>query len=143
MGRFRYLEEMVLSDAAFDVEGRDLDDLFATAALALADLMVDPATVPTTLERAITLTAPKADLLLHDWLSELIFRKDRDREVFTRAEVRVSGGNGAWRLDAGLRGGPLTAPGVESRADPKAVTFHQFALAPVDQGWRARVVIDI
>ncbi len=43
MGRFRFLEEMVLSDAAVDLEGEDLDDLFETAALALADLMVDPA----------------------------------------------------------------------------------------------------
>ncbi len=143
MGRFRFLEEMVLSDAAVDLEGEDLDDLFETAALALADLMVDPATVPVTVERSIALAADKADLLLYDWLSELIFRKDRHQEVFVHAEVRVTGGDGAWRLEARVGGGSLHAPGVECRADPKAVTFHQFALAEADGGWRARVVIDI
>lgn len=143
MGRFRYLEGMVLSDAAIDLEGNSLDDLFGTAAVALADLMVDPATVPSTVERTIALAAPKADLLLFDWLSELIFRKDRDREVFTHAETRVSGGGDAWRLEARLRGGSLLEPGVERRSDAKAVTFHQFALVPADGGWRARVVIDI
>jgi SHS2 domain-containing protein len=32
---------------------------------------------------------------------------------------------------------------AELRADPKAVTFHQFALERSNGGWRARIVIDI
>ena len=44
MGRYEFLEEVALADCAVDVEGNDLDDLFATAAAALADVMVDPAT---------------------------------------------------------------------------------------------------
>lgn len=73
---------MALADCAVDLEGRDLDDLFETAAAALAQLMVDPATVAVTIDRAVALEAPGLDLLLYDWMSELIFLKDRDRQVF-------------------------------------------------------------
>ena len=142
MGRYEFLEEVALADCAVDVEGSDLDDLFATAAAALADVMVDPATVPSTVERTITLTAPQLDLLLYDWLSELIYRKDRDGEVFTRAEVRVSG-TGPFELTARAHGGVLDPEKTALRADAKAVTFHQFALERRGAGWRARIVIDI
>ena len=142
MGRYEFLEEVALADCAVDVEGNDLDDLFATAAAALADVMVDPATVPSTVERTIALTAPQLDLLLYDWLSELIYRKDRDREVFTRAEVRVSG-TGPFELTARVHGGVLDPERTGLRADAKAVTLHQFALERHGTGWRARIVIDI
>ena len=59
MGRWRFGEEVALADCAVDLEGRDLDDLFETAALALAHLMVDPTTVAVTLDRVIALEAAK------------------------------------------------------------------------------------
>jgi SHS2 domain-containing protein len=133
---------MALADCALEIEGHDLDDLFETAAGALAELMVDPTTVELSVERRIALAADTVDLLLYDWLSELIFRKDRDREVFPRARVRV-GGKGPFRLDADVRGGVIDRVRTALRADPKAVTFHQFAVRPADSGWQARLVIDI
>jgi SHS2 domain-containing protein len=64
MGRYTFLEDMALADCAVEVEGRDLDDLFEPAAAALARLMVDPATLTITVERAITLEASELDMLL-------------------------------------------------------------------------------
>jgi SHS2 domain-containing protein len=143
VGRWDIIEEAAIADCALAVEGTDLDDLFATAARALADLMVDPATLSLTLERTITLEAPEPDLLLHDWLAELIFLKDRDAAVFPDAEVRVTG-DGPFALRARVRGGTIDRVRTELRADAKAVTFHQLGVerAP-GGGWRARVVIDI
>src|SRR6266545_2846175 len=119
-----------------------LETNFETAAAALASVMVDPATLEITIEREITLTAAQLDLLLFDWLSELIFLKDRDRQVFPRAQVEVSG-SGPYELRARVHGGVIDLERTALGADPKAVTFHQFALQRVDGGWRARVVIDI
>ena len=142
MGRYTFLEDVALADCAIELEGHDLDDLFETAAVALAALMVDPATVPRAVERTITVTAPELDLLFYDWLAELIFRKDRDREVFTRIRPRVSGA-GPFRVEAEVDGGPIDPSQTLLRADPKAVTLHQLAVTRVGSGWRARVVIDI
>lgn len=142
VGRYEVLEAMAVADCALDVEGESLDDLFETAARAVAELMVDPATVSPSAEREVALTASSLDLLLYDWLSELIFLKDSEQMVFPETTVRVSGPSPA-RLGARLRGAVIDPARMTLRADPKAVTFHQFALAPHDGGWRARLVIDI
>lgn len=142
MGRYTFLDDIALADCAVDIEGETLDDLFETAAAALARLMVDPATLPLTDRESITLEAAELDMLLYDWLSELIFLKDRDRRVFPRARVEVTGA-GPYRLAAHVEGGVIDPARTALGADPKAVTFHQFALEPRDGGWRARVVVDI
>lgn len=142
MGRWTVLEQVALADVALDVDGHDLDDLFATAARALADLMVDPATLGSDQTREIALSAPRLDLLLFDWLSELIYLKDAQGQVFPEVAVHVVDGEPA-RLDARLRGGRIDPARTALRADPKAVTFHQFALERRGAGWRARIVIDV
>lgn len=142
MGRFTALEEIAVADCALEIEGDSLDDLFETAARALCEVMVDPATVAPTVERSVDLSAGAVDLLFYDWLSELIYLKDRDREVFTESRVHVTG-RSPWRLAARLQGGSIDPERTGLRADPKAVTFHRFAVEPAGSGWRARVVIDI
>jgi len=42
-----------------------------------------------------------------------------------------------------LEGGAIDPEHTALRADPKAVTFHQFMLEQAEGGWRARLVIDI
>ncbi len=142
MGRFEFLESVAVADCAVEIEGDDLDDLFVTAARTLAEVMVDPATVRPSVERSLELTAPSLDLLLYDWLSELIYVKDAEQLVFPLAEARVTAGP-PCRLVARLRGGAIDRGTTALRADPKAVTLHQFRLEPAAHGWRARLVIDI
>ena len=142
MGRYEFLEDVALADCAIEIEGRSLDDLFETAALALAHLMVDPDTLPLTEERSVQLEAAELDMLLHDWLSELIFLKDRDSQVFPRARALVTGA-GPYLLAASVQGVTIDPELTSLRADQKAVTFHQLAVEQVSTGWRARVVIDI
>ena len=142
MGCYRFVEEVAIADCAIDLEGRDLGDLFETAAAALARVMVDPDTVAVTAERAIALEAPALDLLMFDWLSELIFLKDRDRLVFTRTSAAVSGA-GPYALTARATGGLIEPPRTMLGADPKAVTLYQLAVERAADGYRARVVIDI
>lgn len=142
MGHYEILDTVAVADCAFDVQGRDLGDLFETVARAVAELMVDPATLAVTLEREVALAADTLDLLLFDWVSELIFLKDAEQAVFPVAAVTVTG-EPSPRLDARLRGGRIDRERTALRADAKALTFHQFALGPRDGGWHARLVIDI
>jgi SHS2 domain-containing protein len=141
VGSWTVLEDIAIADCALEIHGADLADLFATAARALADAMVDPATVARDVERTVSLQARARDLLLHEWLSELIFLKDSERLVFPEAFATVYAA--APELTARLRGGRIEPPRTALRADPKAVTFHQFALEPRAGGWYARLVIDI
>jgi SHS2 domain-containing protein len=136
------LEAIALADCALEIHGDDLDDLFATAARALVETMVDPATVAPTHERTLHLEAASLDLLFYDWLAELIFLKDSEGAVFPQVSVRVHL-DAASRLSARLTGGPLDPPRTALRADVKAVTFHRFSIEREGEEWRARVVLDI
>lgn len=143
MGQYRVLDDIALADCAFEIDGGDLPDLFETAAVALAELMVDPATLRGGVEHGIELRAPALDLLLYDWLAELIYRKDCDREIFPHVRVEVTG-QGPFTLRAQVMGGTIDAARTTLGSDPKAVTFHQLRVEELDgSGWRARVVIDI
>ncbi len=55
MGRYTFLEDVALADCAVEIEGKSLEDLFETAAAAIARLMVDPGTLAITVERRIEL----------------------------------------------------------------------------------------
>ena len=143
MGRFEFVDSVAIADCAVEVEGQNLDDLFETAARALAELMVDPSTVPRVVERMVTLAASSLDMLMYDWLSELIYVKDAEQLILPYARVRVREG-APCRLTAELEGGPIVAGRTALRSDPKAVTLYRLTVEPSPpRGWRARVVIDI
>jgi protein archease len=141
VGLWTPLEDVAIADCALEIEGHSLDDLFATAGRAVAEVMADPATVPLTDVRTLAVTAPSLELLLYDWLSELLFLKDSEQMVFPRVETHVEAGS-PCRLVATLRGSRL-APGTDRRADPKAMTLHRFRLSGADDGWRCSLVLDI
>ena len=101
----------------------------------------DPETVARDIEQTLRLEAPSLDLLLHEWMSELILLKDSDRLIFPDALVSVRAAPPT--LTARVTGGCIERTRTILRADPKAVTFHQFALERRGGGWYARVVIDI
>src|SRR5437879_6165508 len=44
VGRYTFLEDVALADCAVEIEAKDPEDLFETAAAVLAALMVDPGT---------------------------------------------------------------------------------------------------
>jgi SHS2 domain-containing protein len=141
MKSWNVLDDVAVADCALELRGGDLDDLFATGARALAEIMVDPETVSRDVEQTLRLEASTLDLLFHEWLSELIFLKDKDQLVFPEAVVGVCAAPPA--LTACLTGGRIEPARTGLRADPKAVTFHRFALEPRGDGWYACVVIDI
>jgi len=142
MGRYVVREDVAVADCALEIEGRDLGDLFETAARAVAELMVDPGTVATAIRREIALAATALDLLFFDWIAELIFLKDSEQLILTETSVAVEAGP-AWRLVARVAGGTIDRERTTLRADAKAPTFHRFGVEPAAEGWRARVVIDI
>jgi SHS2 domain-containing protein len=142
MGSYEVLETMTVADCALAIDAASLADLFETAARALAELMVDPGTVRPSVVRVVTLEAPSLDLLLFDWLAELIFLKDSERLAVTRVAAKVETGS-VCRLRAECVGGIIERGHTTLRADAKAVTFHQFTLEPRGAGWHARLVIDI
>src|SRR2546430_1574171 len=80
------------ADLGLRVRAADLDTLFAEAAQALFSAVVeDLATVQPTQQVEVTLQGDDRELLLFDWLRELLFHFDADQLLFGKFEVHVRG----------------------------------------------------
>ena len=141
---YKFLEEIGTADIAFEAVGRDLPELFRDAADATMNVMIDNLDAIKPREtRHIELSNDKIDMLLFDFLQELIYFKDAERLLLRTREVRIDERNQKWFLKAEAAGEPLDAARHHQRADVKAVTLHDFSVEKEDGGWKARVLLDI
>ncbi|VVB86080.1 Protein archease [uncultured archaeon] len=139
---FRYLEDVATADAAFEVEGRNLEELYRDAAIDTFQVMVDTKTVEPAATREIELKNESVEGLLFDWLSELVYLKDAEAVLFSRFEVTVRK-NEAYELRARVSGENINQEKHMLRSDVKAVTYHLYEVKKTGKAWTARVVLDI
>ena len=141
---YSYLEEIGIADIAFEATGRDLTELFRDAADATINVMIDNIDAIRPVEtRHIKLSSDKLDMLLFDFLQELIFLKDAERLLLRMREVQIAERDENYFVKATAEGEPLDAERHHQRADVKAVTLHDFSVEQIDGGWKARVLLDI
>ena len=141
---YKYLEEIGTADIAFEATARDLPELFRDAADATMNVMIDNIDAIQPVEtRQIELSNDKLDMLLFDFLQELIFLKDAERLLLRMREVQIAERNENYLVKATAEGEPLDADRHHQRADVKAVTLHDFTVEQIDRGWKARVLLDI
>jgi SHS2 domain-containing protein len=141
---YHYLEEIGTADIAFEATGRDLPELFSDAADATTNVMIDNIEAIEPREtRQIELSNYKIDMLLFDLLQELIFLKDAERLLLRIRKLHVDEKDETYFVKATAEGEPLDAERHHQRADVKAVTLHDFSVERVNDGWKARVLLDI
>ena len=141
---YHYLEEIGTADIAFEATGRDLAELFSDADDATMNVMIDNLDAIESREtRQIELSSHKIDMLLFDFLQELIYFKDARRLLLRTRETQIDHKNEEYLLKAKVAGEQLDDTRHQQRADVKAVTLHGFSVQKHDSGWRARVLLDI
>lgn len=140
--KFKFLEEIATADLAFEVYGKDLNELFQNAAEALFTAQANVSKVAAAQEREVSIEADNVQDLMFDWLQELIYLKDAEAMLFSVFELNVDVDDKA-RLTATIKGEPINMEKHELGVDVKAVTLHMFEVKQTDKGWYARVVVDI
>ncbi len=127
------------ADAAIVAYGVTQHELFENAAYGMFDLMYDLTALRPTRDRPAMGAGDTVEELLVAWLSELLYLSEVHRIAFCYFTVdRLE--EGGVKGSAG--GDPLDE--VELRGPPiKAVTYHDLAVAPVPDGWWARIVFDV
>jgi SHS2 domain-containing protein len=138
MQPFRVLEHT--ADIGFEAFGATRAEVFANAARALTNLMVDLETVVP--QETVLLRAEASDLpnLLVNWLSEVLYLFDA--EGWLLREFEFEGLNNR-SLAAQARGEKFDRRRHQIKLLVKAVTYHQLDLRETTQGWRAQVYVDI
>ena len=152
MTPYRPLEDISIADAAFEVIGKDLNEIFKDAALATFSEMVDIHKVGSSESREIKVEAEKPDDLLFRWLEQLIYLKDAEYLWFGKFDVNVEKKGKKYVLEGTAHGEKIMQDPKKMRTDVKAITRHmmkveQFTFDNAEKkkirGWKATFVLDI
>lgn len=140
------------ADVGFEVAAPSKEALFHSAGLAMLALLrgeEDAAGAEGSGERppqggvereaALELAAPDPARLLADWLRELLFLHEIDRQDYSAAEFDTLDLSPPCRLRARVR---LRAGGHAVR-EIKGVTYHGMYLRERRPAWAARVIFDV
>jgi SHS2 domain-containing protein len=141
--KYKFLENFVTADMAFEAFGADLSELFTNAAEAVAAAMVDPKSMSLKIKKVIKMQNKDLPNLMIDFLNEIIYYKDAESTLFPKAKVTIAEKDGIYRLAADLAGDKIDFAKHKVEADVKSATWHSFELQKKGKSWYARVVLDI
>jgi SHS2 domain-containing protein len=108
----------------------------------MTDAISAVANVEPRVSEHISLESPELDLLLVDWLSELLFRFETSGLLVARATVELASTD-VYRLGARVEGESLDPQRHPVKVLLKAVTYHALEVKEEPNGWRATVIFDI
>jgi len=91
------------ADVLFEAEGKSLDELFEVCGLATEETQVELKGIKPKIKKEIALEKDTIDMLLFDFLQELIFLKDAKLLLFSKIKVFISEGK-TNKLKAVLEG---------------------------------------
>jgi SHS2 domain-containing protein len=128
------------ADVGIHAYGRTLPELFIHAAQGMESLMVAPEQVQESVSREIAVEGHDIVSLLIAWLNELIFLFDTEYLLFRTFEIDAFT---ETSLKGRASGEPYDAQRHELSSAIKAVTWHEAAVEPGDDGYKARIIFDI
>ena len=136
------------ADIGADLEAGSLEALYERAAIAFCDAIVEVDTVRPTWERRLRVQADDRELLMVEWLEELLFLFDTEDYLTSRARVILNTlDTGKLELRATVRGEAYARDRHPVKVAIKGVTYHGLSVrqiqAAAGERWRARVIFDI
>ena len=140
--KYKFLEDVAIADIAYEAYGKDLDEMFENAALAIFELSANIKTVDAKKKLEVKIENEKIENLLYDFLSEILFLKDSKYMVFKKVKVEIKEGK-KYQLKAILEGDTINPEKQKLENDIKAVTMHMFEVKKEKKGYKATVVVDI
>jgi len=142
MFRYNILTEEVKSDYAFEVFADSLPELFRGAGIAMMEAMITLENFKAKRVWEFELKAENLDLLLYDFLGELVYLKDVEVALFKDYEIIIEEDEG-HKLLCKAHGAIIDYEKDELLTDVKAVTMHKFELEKKENEWYCHVIVDL
>lgn len=129
------------ADVGIEATADSWPELLEAAAAALMALITpDAPTMGEAIHASMIIPQPDRTLCLFDMLSELLYRFETERFVASAITARQVGDDAVEiELDGGVFDPDRHAVGNEV----KAITYHDLSVTANDEGWTARVIVDI
>lgn len=138
---YKFIEDISIADVAFRATGKNLNELFQSAAEAVIESMANPETIKPEIVKKIKKKEKNVERLLFEFLEEIVYLKDKDAIVFHDIEVKVD--EKKMEVVATLRGDNIQPEKQELHQDVKAVTMHYYLVEKKEGIWQTTVVLDI
>ena len=142
---YQYIPDLTSADVAFQASGKTVEEMFASAGVALLGVMVrDPKKISPKIKYKIVKENSNIERLLFDFLDEIIFLKDAEQMFFSKFEIKITMfAEDKIKLNAIAYGEKINPKKHDTVIDAKAVTMHHFKVEKTEEGWRCQVVIDV
>lgn len=125
------------ADHALKVYGKNLRELFISAAQGMTSLMMtDISGVSGEIAKTVKLETIDTESLLVEWLGELAYWAEAEMLVFSTFKIQKITAND---IDASVMGGRV--PALEKHI--KAVTYHNLKIEKTNHGLEATIVFDV
>lgn len=139
MRKFKFVD-ITTADVAFEAYGKNLNELFANAALAMFEVMVNTKQIKQKIGKEVKVKGNDLQSLMFNWLNELLVFVDSENLAFSKFEVKVNEKN--LELEAICYGEEINPEKHETRTEVKAATMHKMIVEKTN-GWKAQVILDI
>jgi SHS2 domain-containing protein len=140
MKKFEFLD-ITTADAAFVSYGKNLNELFANAALAMFEIMVNTKQIKPNVMKKVEIKTNDLQSLLFEWLNKLLIFYGSDNLAFSKFDVNINEKN--FKLEANCFGEKINPKKHEIKTEVKACTYHKMEIKKINEEWRAQVIIDI
>jgi SHS2 domain-containing protein len=135
-----YQELNHTADIGIRLQAETRTALFERAALAMFDIILssfEPCAETETVD--IDVNAASSDLLLREWLAELLYMHMTKMLFVTSADIT---GLSDTQLVAKVRTIPMTDRMIADATEIKAVTYHGLSLLEAETGYEAQIIFD-
>jgi SHS2 domain-containing protein len=136
----KYRQLAHTADLGLQVWGRTRAELFENAAEGLVSVITDRRRLRARIHREIEVEAPDMEALLIVWLNHLLYLYDVEAFLGSGFEVASLCGE---RLTALVWGEPFDPARHIGKSAVKAATYHQLKITRLENGWQARVILDL
>jgi SHS2 domain-containing protein len=140
MKKFEFVD-ITTADVAFIAYGKDLNELFANASLAMFEVMVNIKKIKPKIKRQVSVKGNDLQSLMFNWLNELLIYVDSENLVFSKFNVKVN--KKSFSLEAECKGEKINPEKHQTKTHVKACTYHRMEIKKEKDIWQAQVILDI
>jgi SHS2 domain-containing protein len=128
------------ADIGIVAYGADIKQVFANAALGLFSLMADLDDLKENVQRKLEISAEDVEVLLVQWLNELIYIFDVEHIIFKSFEIQELT---STQIRARCFGEKIDLKHHKPKREIKAATYHMLRMSKEDGGYKVQVIFDI
>ncbi len=127
MKNFEYFD--VTADIGFKAYGKNLNEAFENAGLAMFNIISDTNDINPTVGISFEITSEDEVSLLYDYLEELLFYHEVEFMLFSEFHVKI---DEKLNLKATIKGEAIDWDKHERKTEIKAITFHKMHVKKTD-----------